>query len=317
MRDRERRSIKKFGLDTDRDEYLPEDQELEQQLVYEDQSLSDLHPLLINPETKFAKFKDIFVQTMTWTNLIITPVGIVFYEEIGDSTDILEWVVDIAWTVEILLAFITPNFNNRTFKEISRNYLKFWFWIDALATFPAMYYLQNSRLVNLLKFLRLLHFFELFSPFLLIIEYIMKDAIRKKIENTYSLVKLFAGAILLGHFAACFWVFLGKLDEKGWVSVLEDPVNGDSEGQWQTYGAFEEYVFALYWTFTVLTTVGYGDFTGGESLEYCYTMGLQFLGLTFFASLTGLLSSLLTTGGGYDEMVSEKQEETAIWVMKL
>jgi hypothetical protein len=76
-------------------------------------------------------------------------------------------------------------------------------------------------------------------------------------------------------------------------------------------------VFALYWTFTVLTTVGYGDFTGGESLEYCYTMGLQFLGLTFFASLTGLLSSLLTTGGGYDEMVSEKQEETAIWVMKL
>ena len=67
----------------------------------------------------------------------------------------------------------------------------------------------------------------------------------------------------------------------------------------------------------MLTTVGYGDFTGGEIPEFAYTMVLQFLGLTFFATLTGLLTSLVTTGGDYDEMVSDKREETDIWVMKL
>ena len=46
-------------------------------------------------------------------------------------------------------------------------------------------------------------------------------------------------------------------------------------------------------------------------------MVLEFLGLTFFATLTGLLTNLVTIGGGYDSMVAEKREETDIWVMKL
>ena len=56
----------------------------------------------------------------------------------------------------------------------------------------------------------------------------------------------------------------------------------------------------------MLTTVGYGDYTGGEIPEYIYTMALEFLGLSFFATLTGLLTGLVTTGGGYDDMVAEK-----------
>ena len=76
-------------------------------------------------------------------------------------------------------------------------------------------------------------------------------------------------------------------------------------------------MFSLYWVFTVLTTVGYGDFTGGEIPEFLYTMVLEFAGITFFATLTGLLTSLVTTGGDYEEMVTDKREETDIWVMKL
>ena len=63
-------------------------------------------------------------------------------------------------------------------------------------------------------------------------------------------------------------------------------------------------MFALYWVFTVLTTVGYGDYTGGEIPEYIYTMVLEFAGITFFATLTGLLTSLVTTGGGYADMLA-------------
>ena len=74
---------------------------------------------LINPDTKFNRVKDVFVQTMTWTNLIITPVAFVFYEAVGDHTDLLEWIVDIAWTVEILACFITADFKNRNFKSIA------------------------------------------------------------------------------------------------------------------------------------------------------------------------------------------------------
>ena len=110
--------------------------------MYQETGLSaSLPPLIINPDTRFNRVKDVWVQTMTWTNLIVTPVAFVFTDEIGDATNVLEWIVDIAWTIEILMNFFTADFNNRTFKSIALNYLSFWFWIDALSTFPAMIYL--------------------------------------------------------------------------------------------------------------------------------------------------------------------------------
>ena len=66
-----------------------------------------------------------------------------------------------------------------------------------------------------------------------------------------------------------------------------------------------------------MTTVGYGDFTGGELPEYIYTMFLEFAGISFFAALTGLLTSLVTTGRSYEQMVSDKTEETNLWILKL
>ena len=157
-------------------------------MVYEETGLhGNLPSYLINPETTFSKVKDVWVQSMTWTNLIITPVAFVFHETAGETAIVagLEWIVDIAWSIEILMSFITADFNNRTFKSIACDYLKFWFWIDALSTFPAMVFYQKQRYVNLLKFLRILHFFELFSPFRLMLEVIMRDAIRKTIDNVY------------------------------------------------------------------------------------------------------------------------------------
>ena len=54
------------------------------------------------------------------------------------------------------------------------------------------------------------------------------------------------------------------------------------------------YVFSVYWVFTVLTTVGYGDYAGFNSNEFMYTILLEFCGLTFFALLTGLITPLVT-----------------------
>ena len=58
------------------------------------------------------------------------------------SLEIVEWLVDISWTFEIILNFITADSNNRKFMSIAKDYISFWFWIDALATFPALFLLQ-------------------------------------------------------------------------------------------------------------------------------------------------------------------------------
>ena len=57
----------------------------------------------------------------------------------------LEWLTDISWTVEICLNFVSADHTHRSFKGISLRYLRFWFWIDAIATFPNMYYLEENH----------------------------------------------------------------------------------------------------------------------------------------------------------------------------
>mmetsp|Transcript_34170 Transcript_34170/g.42252 ORF Transcript_34170/g.42252 Transcript_34170/m.42252 type:complete len:94 (+) Transcript_34170:1574-1855(+) len=74
----------------------------------------------------------------------------------------LIWVCDISWCVEIVLNFFVASPSERTFKKIAVGYLKGFFIIDVLATIPPMLTMNRNRNVNLLKFLRLVHFGEMF-----------------------------------------------------------------------------------------------------------------------------------------------------------
>ena len=41
----------------------------------------------------------------------------------------------------------------------------------------------------------------------------------------------------------------------------------------------------MYWVTTVITTVGYGDYSGGTSAEYILTFGFEFFGIIVFSML--------------------------------
>ena len=135
-----------FGLDSDMDYELSESQELEEQLHEENEDeYTNLAWFLINPESNFSMFQNIQVQLVTWATLILTPILLVFgneeHEHIKNGLIYVEWIVDISWTMEICLNFITASHHHRTFKSISFNYLRFWFWVDSVATFPAIIFL--------------------------------------------------------------------------------------------------------------------------------------------------------------------------------
>ena len=125
---------------------------------------------------------------MTWVTLILTPLVFIMYErepEFKNSVMWIEWVADISWSIEIILNFFTTNGSSRTFKDISIEYLSFYFWFDVAATVPPMIYMQENRLVNILKFLRIVHLFEMFTPFRRLINYCMKNSIEQKRSNLF------------------------------------------------------------------------------------------------------------------------------------
>ena len=57
--------------------------------------------------------------------------------------------------------------------------------------------------------------------------------------------------------------------------------NEDFEG----YTRYRLYIFSVYWVCTVVTTVGYGDYSGGTTLELIFTIILELFGVIVFAKV--------------------------------
>jgi hypothetical protein len=80
---------------------------------------------------------------------------------------------------------------------------------------------------------------------------------------------------------------------------------------------YSRYIFAFYWIFEVITTVGYGDYTGHTSNEYIFSICLEFLGLTFFSFLMGSINGIFNTSDNFDDLIEEKLDSLDMWIKKI
>ena len=78
-----------------------------------------------------------------------------------------------------------------------------------------------------------------------------------------------------------------------------------------------QYIFSFYWIFEVITTVGYGDYTGQTSNEYIFSIILEFLGLTFFSFLMGSINGIFNTKDNFDDLIEEKLDSLDMWIKKI
>lgn len=180
-----------------------------------------------------------------------------------------------------------------------------------IATVPPMLTLQRSKSVNLVKFCRLSHIGEMFLPFKALIDCLMTHTIAKKRQDVFQIIVLFSASLLFGHLAACLWIAIGARPE-GWLTTFMS-----EDENFIPYGPYQVYIFCMYWVFTVLTTVGYGDYAGTDSTEFIYSIVLEFCGLSFFALLTGLITPLVTPEKDFSGLLMEKNDGLDLWIKKL
>jgi hypothetical protein len=137
------------------------------------------------------------------------------------------------------------------------------------------------------------------------------------------------GVIYISHLMGCIWLYLGgQYDCK--INPLE-PQNMDTEENlipgcvpsWIYKNDFEkksyhtQYIFAFYWIFEVITTVGYGDYSGASSEEYVFSIILEFLGLTFFSFLMGSINGIFNTTDSFEDLIEEKLDSLDMWIKKI
>ena len=144
------------------------------------------------------------------------------------------------------------------------------------------------RITKLLKILRLYRFKK----------WIRNVQVHYNIHHGFT--KLFNIIIIVlfaTHLVACLWYALGvKLDvqdsqectdgiEEGWV-CRENLVNKPSG---------HTYIAALYWAFSTLTTVGYGDISARSIEEQIFSMLMMLLGVSWYAYTVGSMSTILAS----------------------
>ena len=62
------------------------------------------------------------------------------------------------------------------------------------------------------------------------------------------------------------------------------------------------YFFVVYWVFSIITTVGYGEFVGGATAEYLVSLLIELTGFIVFSILSMLMEQLVVSLFSYEKM---------------
>ena len=240
---------------------------------------------------------------------------------------LFEVCVDIIFAVDILVNFLTAYYDpdsNKIITElrlIALRYLKGYFFVDVLAILPFSYIIfaspllitsnlgTLSRLSKLGKFLTALTLTKALKAFKLH-QFLMK------LETKYFIIhrgmsrflKIMMLVLLTAHFAGCFWYLVGISGgdnySRGWVHRLE----------YDNKTTFEQYVASLYWSFTTLGTIGYGDISAGTPYEQIYSIFVMIVGISLYAYLVSSLTTVMSTFDAKENAAQDKRVRVSAFI---
>mmetsp|Transcript_17614 Transcript_17614/g.27611 ORF Transcript_17614/g.27611 Transcript_17614/m.27611 type:complete len:612 (-) Transcript_17614:717-2552(-) len=247
-----------------------------------------------------------------------------FWEDDDDAEEksifIFESTIDLIFLVDIVLNFVTTYRKQDVLitnpKQIVLHYLRGYFFIDLIATIPFGYILTSSsfsvanklgklgRLPKLIKFVRAARLLKLLRVYRLH-EFIVKLEVEYNIHHGYSrMVKIVTLILLVTHMVGCFWFLIGISGggdssdswNQGWVKRE----NLDLSPRWV------QYISAMYWAFSTLTTVGYGDISARTPQEQTFSMVMMLVGVTWYAFIVSSMSTIMSSFDAKNKALREK-----------
>jgi len=294
---------------------------------------------IVDPGTKRKTVWDVAVGLLIVFSVAVVPLRLGFSIEATKPWLIIDWITDSIFVVDILITFRTAYIDDNNVlvtipAMIKSRYLRSWFIIDFGSTVPidkivglllsrneedgVLGTLSNAttassseggggaggdlRSLKLIRIARLIRLFKL-AKLLKIDTSAVEEVI--EIDQTVSkTLKLFGILFGLAHFFGCFWNMSteAEYDELGYPNTTKWVASGS--------GSFvplsDSYVEALYWAFTTMTTVGYGDILPEEDNGRLYATVMMIMGATLFSYIVGSASTIITNERSGDKQVKEK-----------
>ncbi|XP_055379901.1 potassium voltage-gated channel subfamily H member 8 isoform X2 [Condylostylus longicornis] len=239
---------------------------------------------------------DWIILVATFYVAIIVPFNAAFVKS-DRQTMIPDVIVEALFIVDILLNFRTTFVSRKgevvsDAKMICLNYLRGWFVVDILAALPFDHlyasdlYSGEESHIHLVKLTRLLRLARL-----------MQKMDRYSQYTAMILTLLMLCFSLVAHWLACIWYVIAEKEgyyndddwDIGWMHALAErlkvPVDNITN--------VEAYATALYFTFTSLTSVGFGNVSANTTAEKVFSIIMMLIGALMHAVVFGNVTAII------------------------
>ncbi|OMJ82236.1 hypothetical protein SteCoe_17142 [Stentor coeruleus] len=276
--------------------------------------LNYLEPIpwyILHPKSTFKSIWNVIIAILLIYTVTLMPFAMSFINsQPWDVWEILDLITDGLFFIDFLIICFSAYYDKSetlisSHKSIMLNYMKTWMFIDFISFFPFSLFdnsktpsqTTTSNYNNLIRIIRLPKLYRLFriSRLVKLLKHYSKIEIIESIQEYFSiknsamrLIKSFFIILLCLHLAACFWHFTSRIDNftpDTWVArfnYLDTDIG-------------TRYLASIYWAFTTLCTVGYGDISGFTNLERIICISWMICSLYFFSFTIGSLSSMMSS----------------------
>ncbi|XP_059834536.1 potassium voltage-gated channel subfamily H member 2-like isoform X3 [Hypanus sabinus] len=214
---------------------------------------------------------------------------------------VVDLMVDIMFMIDIFINFRTTyvNGNDEVVSNPARiaiHYFKGWFLIDMVAAIPFDLLIfrsgseETTTLIGLLKTARLLRLVR-----------VARKLDRYSEYGAAVLFLLMCTFALIAHWLACIWYAIGNVERTflqpriGWLDSLGEQIGKQYHENDTSSGPTikDKYVTALYFTFSSLTSVGFGNVSPNTNSEKIFTICVMLIGSLMYASIFGNVSAII------------------------
>ena len=206
--------------------------------------------------------------------------------------------------------------------------------LDVVATFPLEIIIKHffgaqlsgvnqaskltklPKLIKILKITRLLKLLRVYRLQKILKQLQLNYNIHQGISRLFHIVLVILFAT---HFVGCFWHGIGveldisKAATECSYNLDNEPIDQDNIDQgWvcregmANHALYHKYIASIYWAFSTLTTVGYGDIFARTVSEQAFSMVMMLLGVSWYAYVVGSISTVLASFDRQNKMVREK-----------
>jgi hypothetical protein len=270
--------------------------------------------LYIHPENNFFNFWNVvrIILHLYSVTYMVYLICVLDRLEVGTVGWYFDYFIELLFFADMIIISLTAYHRRGEIisnnKKIIVNYLTKMFIIDFIGVFPfevfykdynkpSMYLSSNMsfhRIIRILRFGRiykLIMYYENASTIKRLIQLKSVDTILKKLRMNAGISRLINTlfiVMVLSHIFACIFFYSAKLalfNENTWIN----------RAGLQDVAPNVQYLASLYYSLTVVTTVGFGDITSVTVFEKILTCLWMIIGVAFYSFVISNLSAIISS----------------------